>query len=199
MGEVDTREEAYELLKNESFNKGYIQEFLDEEFGAEEHENDRQRSIPTNDTKRVNEIANDFLSTVVCYLETMDDLQKENAVLKAKIKGITRNAASSEEGEWAAHLLEWQDAVAKLGIGENAFTNWLKKHHYIKRINADGGTENPEPIEKAAHERLLVLIPITEDVGNTYDVVGYRLMVTPEGYERFKKELWEEGLIEPSR
>lgn len=40
LGEAETREEAYELLKDEDYDEGYIQEFLDEEFGAETHEND---------------------------------------------------------------------------------------------------------------------------------------------------------------
>ena len=40
LGEVGTREEAYELLKDEGYDEGYIQEFLDEEFGAVAHEND---------------------------------------------------------------------------------------------------------------------------------------------------------------
>lgn len=40
LGEVETREEAYDLLKYENYDEGYIQEFLDEEFGAAAHEND---------------------------------------------------------------------------------------------------------------------------------------------------------------
>ena len=38
LGDAETREEAYKLLKDENYDEGYIQEFLDEEFGAATHE-----------------------------------------------------------------------------------------------------------------------------------------------------------------
>ena len=142
--------------------------------------------------KKVNELTDRFIFMLSYYKEILSSMQKENMALKAKIEEMDRNAVLSQEEESVFWLLDLQDLAGSIGIDENIFSDWLEKHHYVERVRDYRGTENPDPTEKATHDRLLILLP---RLNSSYDITGYKTMVTPEGYIRFEKELREEGLI----
>lgn len=142
--------------------------------------------------KMVNELTSCFMNMLSYYKQILSALQKENTALKTKIEEMDRNAALIQEEESVFWLLDLQDLPVGIGIDENTFDSWLEKHHYIKRVCNYRGTENLEPTEKATRDRLLLLLP---RLNSLYDIIGYKTMVTPEGYIHFEKELREEGMI----